>query len=184
MSGSKPARATRSPRCGPMPRKPAPQGLDCRWSRMRKGSARIPQNCCVPRGYRPRRASRDAGSYLCNYLSWRAIEAVERRERPCASPPSSIFRRSHAAARGGTAKPRIHAGRTGRRRRGDAAGDGEAGAKNAGVGKAQRAHHFNARPPPLPGYGASYPTDPLRPLNNPTSRTIAPSPCCTAFCAT
>jgi pyroglutamyl-peptidase len=23
------------------------------------------------------RASRDAGSYLCNYLSWRAIEAVE-----------------------------------------------------------------------------------------------------------
>ena len=23
------------------------------------------------------RASRDAGSYLCNYLSWRAIEAAE-----------------------------------------------------------------------------------------------------------
>ncbi len=28
------------------------------------------------------RASRDAGSYLCNYLSWRAIEAVETGEGP------------------------------------------------------------------------------------------------------
>ena len=28
------------------------------------------------------RASRDAGSYLCNYLSWRAIEAVETRTGP------------------------------------------------------------------------------------------------------
>jgi len=28
------------------------------------------------------RASRDAGSYLCNYLSWRAIEAVEAGEGP------------------------------------------------------------------------------------------------------
>ncbi|RZN30090.1 pyroglutamyl-peptidase I [Bradyrhizobium sp. Leo121] len=27
------------------------------------------------------RASRDAGSYLCNYLSWRAIEAVEKTDR-------------------------------------------------------------------------------------------------------
>ncbi len=38
------------------------------------------------------RASRDAGSYLCNYLSWRAIEATghdsrsaPRRVRPCAA---------------------------------------------------------------------------------------------------
>ncbi len=29
------------------------------------------------------RASRDAGSYLCNYLSWRAIEATCRGDGPC-----------------------------------------------------------------------------------------------------
>jgi pyroglutamyl-peptidase len=52
-------------------------------------------NCCVP----PEgtgldaRASRDAGSYLCNYLSWRAIEAVECRQRPA---PRRL--RSHPAA--------------------------------------------------------------------------------------
>jgi pyroglutamyl-peptidase len=28
------------------------------------------------------RASRDAGSYLCNYLSWRAIEATQRKDGP------------------------------------------------------------------------------------------------------
>ncbi len=28
------------------------------------------------------RASRDAGSYLCNYLSWRAIEATHRENGP------------------------------------------------------------------------------------------------------
>ena len=28
------------------------------------------------------RASRDAGSYLCNYLSWRAIEAARRKNGP------------------------------------------------------------------------------------------------------
>jgi pyroglutamyl-peptidase len=28
------------------------------------------------------RASRDAGSYLCNYLSWRAIEATRRDDGP------------------------------------------------------------------------------------------------------
>jgi pyroglutamyl-peptidase len=28
------------------------------------------------------RASRDAGSYLCNYLSWRAIEATRRKDGP------------------------------------------------------------------------------------------------------
>ena len=47
-------------------------------ARTRRGSARIPQNCCAPRKATgiDARASRDAGSYLCNYLSWRAIEAV------------------------------------------------------------------------------------------------------------
>jgi len=29
------------------------------------------------------RPSRDAGSYLCNYLSWRAIEATRRQHGPC-----------------------------------------------------------------------------------------------------
>ncbi|WP_298261139.1 pyroglutamyl-peptidase I [Bradyrhizobium sp.] len=29
------------------------------------------------------RISRDAGSYLCNYLSWRAIEATQRENGPC-----------------------------------------------------------------------------------------------------
>jgi pyroglutamyl-peptidase len=29
------------------------------------------------------RTSRDAGSYLCNYLSWRAIEAVDAGDGPC-----------------------------------------------------------------------------------------------------
>ena len=45
---------------------------------MRRGSARTPPSCCAPlRGTGlDARASRDAGSYLCNYLSWRAIEAV------------------------------------------------------------------------------------------------------------
>ena len=49
------------------------------------------------------RASRDAGSYLCNYLSWRAIEATcsrqwssPRRVRACAAARA---RRSTAAAR-------------------------------------------------------------------------------------
>jgi pyroglutamyl-peptidase len=28
------------------------------------------------------RASRDAGAYLCNYLSWRAIEATQRDDGP------------------------------------------------------------------------------------------------------
>src|SRR6266446_3105638 len=40
MCGSRPARVTPSPRCGPMP------------------------------------TTRAAGSYLCNYLSWRSIEAT------------------------------------------------------------------------------------------------------------
>ena len=36
------------------------------------------------------RASRDAGSYLCNYLSWRAIEAV-RSEQPSGAPVLAAF---------------------------------------------------------------------------------------------
>ena len=43
------------------------------------------------------RASRDAGSYLCNYLSWRAIEAVGGDNGP-RSPPSSTSRHWRAAA--------------------------------------------------------------------------------------
>ncbi len=44
------------------------------------------------------RASRDAGSYLCNYLSWRAIEATCARQTVRASPPSCMCRCSRAAA--------------------------------------------------------------------------------------
>ena len=44
------------------------------------------------------RASRDAGSYLCNYLSWRAIEAGRRRTTVPASPRSCMYRCSRAAA--------------------------------------------------------------------------------------
>ncbi len=40
------------------------------------------------------RASRDAGAYLCNYLSWRAIEATQRGRRPA---PRGL--RPHSAAR-------------------------------------------------------------------------------------
>ena len=74
------------------------------------------------------RAPRDAGSYLCNYLSWRAIEATRRDDGP-ASPPSSMFRcwRARALPREGSAPH--HAGRTGRRRRSHADGDGEADAR-------------------------------------------------------
>ena len=39
------------------------------------------------------RSSRDAGSYLCNYLSWRAIEAVIT-ATVLASPPSCMCRRA------------------------------------------------------------------------------------------
>jgi pyroglutamyl-peptidase len=44
------------------------------------------------------RASRDAGSYLCNYLSWRTIEATCRDSGP-ASPHSCMCRRSREAER-------------------------------------------------------------------------------------
>ena len=49
------------------------------------------------------RASRDAGSYLCNYLSWRAIEAVGSRQR---SPPRRVRPRSAARARRRIARAR------------------------------------------------------------------------------
>ena len=44
------------------------------------------------------RASRDAGSYLCNYLSWRAIEATGAATTVRASPRSCMFRCSRATA--------------------------------------------------------------------------------------
>jgi pyroglutamyl-peptidase len=46
------------------------------------------------------RASRDAGSYLCNYLSWRAIEATERDD----GPSLAAFIHVPLLARDGTAK--------------------------------------------------------------------------------
>ena len=53
------------------------------------------------------RASRDAGSYLCNYLSWRAIEAV----RSDNGPLLAAFVHVPLLARGGTSRrkgsPRI-----------------------------------------------------------------------------
>ena len=75
------------------------------------------------------RASRDAGSYLCNYLSWRAIEAVGQGcrfaacgFRACAADPA---RRRHPPQRHAA----HHAGRSRRCRRSAADGDGEAGAE-------------------------------------------------------
>jgi pyroglutamyl-peptidase len=47
------------------------------------------------------RASRDAGSYLCNYLSWRAIEAAQQDD----GPHLAAFIHIPPLARGGTAKP-------------------------------------------------------------------------------
>jgi pyroglutamyl-peptidase len=53
------------------------------------------------------RASRDAGSYLCNYLSWRAIEAVD----ACGGPLLAAFIHIPPLARGGALRrkgfPRI-----------------------------------------------------------------------------
>jgi pyroglutamyl-peptidase len=46
------------------------------------------------------RASRDAGSYLCNYLSWRAIEAIQRDR----GPYLAAFIHVPLLARGGTAR--------------------------------------------------------------------------------
>jgi pyroglutamyl-peptidase len=47
------------------------------------------------------RASRDAGSYLCNYLSWRAIEATQRDD----GPRFAAFIHIPLLARDGAAKP-------------------------------------------------------------------------------
>ena len=46
------------------------------------------------------RASRDAGSYLCNYLSWRAIEAVDADD----GPRLAAFVHIPPLARGGAAR--------------------------------------------------------------------------------
>jgi pyroglutamyl-peptidase len=46
------------------------------------------------------RASRDAGSYLCNYLSWRAIEATARED----GPDLAAFVHVPLIARGGAAQ--------------------------------------------------------------------------------
>lgn len=48
------------------------------------------------------RASRDAGSYLCNYLSWRAIEAVGLED----GPRLAAFVHIPPLARGGAARPK------------------------------------------------------------------------------
>ena len=46
------------------------------------------------------RASRDAGAYLCNYLSWRAIEATQRDD----GPRLAAFVHVPLLARDGTAR--------------------------------------------------------------------------------
>jgi pyroglutamyl-peptidase len=50
------------------------------------------------------RASRDAGSYLCNYLSWRAIEAVAGRTETSAGPRLAAFVHVPPVARDGAAR--------------------------------------------------------------------------------
>jgi pyroglutamyl-peptidase len=47
------------------------------------------------------RSSRDAGSYLCNYLSWRAIETTQRDDGPCLA----AFIHIPLLARDGAARP-------------------------------------------------------------------------------
>jgi pyroglutamyl-peptidase len=47
------------------------------------------------------RTSRDAGSYLCNYLSWRAIEATQRK----GGPELAAFIHVPSLARNGAARP-------------------------------------------------------------------------------
>ena len=65
------------------------------------------------------RASRDAGSYLCNYLSWRAIEAVSaaqcrrtssRRLRACATGRRATPARNASAAHHVTPEQLVDAG--------------------------------------------------------------------------
>ena len=155
-SGSKPAPATPSPCCGPTPRKPASRKGSIADGADARGSARIPPNCCARRAGTgiDARASRDAGSYLCNYLSWRAIEAVDTDD----GPRLAAFIHIPPLARGGASRrkgcSRHHAGRAGRCRRGDADGDGEAGA-TGGVksgfrtGRAKRSPIILARIAPM-----------------------------------
>jgi pyroglutamyl-peptidase len=50
------------------------------------------------------RASRDAGSYLCNYLSWRAIEAVAGRTETSQGPRLAAFVHVPPVARDGDAR--------------------------------------------------------------------------------
>ena len=81
MSGSRPAPATRSTTLWPdADRTRVAQGIDRSATPTPDCSARTPRSCL--RAARntgiDARASRDAGSYLCNYLSWRAIEAVDK----------------------------------------------------------------------------------------------------------
>ena len=94
------------------------------------------------------RASRDAGSYLCNYLSWRAIEAVNADN----GPRLAAFIHIPPLARGGATQAQgfsaHHAGRAGRCRRSDADGNGAGwreGRRNfVGWAKRQRAHHLQS----------------------------------------
>jgi pyroglutamyl-peptidase len=64
-------------------------------------SARIPQKCCALSTGIDARASRDAGAYLCNYLSWRAIEATRRD----GGPRLAAFVHIPLLARDGATKP-------------------------------------------------------------------------------
>ncbi|MHC2620900.1 pyroglutamyl-peptidase [Bradyrhizobium huanghuaihaiense] len=95
------------------------------------------------------RASRDAGAYLCNYLSWRAIENVRagRAKVGGVHPHSPARAQRRGAAQGGAAH---HAGRAGGCGGSDADGDGGVGKEDAehtglvGWAKAhlRRAHHL------------------------------------------
>ena len=89
-------------RCRSQPRA---QGIDRGRRRRHDVRPAHRQSCCARRvgtGI-DARASRDAGSYLCNYLSWRAIEAVERQGRPAPRRlrphPAAGARRRFAAQR-------------------------------------------------------------------------------------
>ena len=93
------------------------------------------------------RASRDAGSYLCNYLSWRAIEAVGTDDGPrlAAFVHVPLLARGEAvAAQGHDASH--HAGGTGRCRRSDAAGDGEADTPEAARSASHRKRSLTLPP--------------------------------------
>ena len=80
------------------------------------------------------RTSNNAGSYLCNYLSWRAIEATHRDD----GPQLAAF--IHVPAAGARRRPATkgqfahHARPTGRRRRSHAAGNDKTGAKRGAGG--------------------------------------------------